>query len=108
MGGADLPALSQIPKFPHFALQTHAEIGWLFMYVHYGPFTKTRVSYVPRFNFGGLFFDKKSDFQIANFQFFSIFAKNADFSKSSQGYIFLGRWLCFEILTLYIQVKNPG
>ena len=27
MGGADLPALSQIPKFPHFTLQTHAEIG---------------------------------------------------------------------------------
>ena len=38
--GADLPALTQIPKFLDFALQTHAEIGWLFMYVHYGPFTK--------------------------------------------------------------------
>ena len=34
------------------------------------------------------FLDKKSDFQIANFQLFSIFAKNADFSKSSQGYFF--------------------
>ena len=39
-GGADLPDLSQIPKFPNFALQTQAEVGWLFMYVHYGPFTK--------------------------------------------------------------------
>ena len=33
------------------------------------PLQKTRASYVPRFNFGGLFFDKKSYFQIANFQF---------------------------------------
>ena len=39
-GGADLPTLTRIPKFLIFALQTHAEIGWLFMYVHYGPFTK--------------------------------------------------------------------
>ena len=39
-GGADLPDLSRIPKFPYFALQIHAEIGWLFMYVHYGPFAK--------------------------------------------------------------------
>ena len=26
-GGADLPDLSQIPKFPNFALQTQAEVG---------------------------------------------------------------------------------
>ena len=45
-------------------------------------------SYVPWFNFDGIFFDKKSGFQIANFKFFSNFAKNGGFSKSSQGYIF--------------------
>ena len=39
-GGADLSDLSRMPKYPYFALQTHAEIGWLFMYVHYDPFTK--------------------------------------------------------------------
>ena len=49
---------------------------------------KKRASYVPRFNFDGIFFDKKSSFQIANFLFFSNFAKNGDFFKSSQGYIF--------------------
>ena len=30
---------------------------------------KTRASYVPWFNFGGIFFVEKSNFQIANFQF---------------------------------------
>ena len=74
-GGADLPDLSRIPKFPYFALQTHAEIGWLFMYVHYSPFRKKLASYVPWFNFDGIFFDKKSGFQIANFLFFSKIAK---------------------------------
>ena len=39
-GGADLPTLTWITKFLIFTLQTHAEIGWLFMYVHYGPFAK--------------------------------------------------------------------
>ena len=79
-GGADLPTLTRIPKFLIIALQTHAEIGWLFVYVQYGPFTKKRASYVPWFKFDGIFFDKKSGF--------SNFAKNGDFSKSSQGYIF--------------------
>ena len=40
---------------------------------------KTRASYVSRFNFGERFLDEKFVFQIANFQFFWIFAKNADF-----------------------------
>ena len=56
---------------------------------------KTRASYVPRFNFGGLFFDKKFGVQIANVQKISIFVKNIDFSKKSQGYSFQGRGLCF-------------
>ena len=47
--------------------------------------------YVPWFNFDGVFFDKKSGLQIANFLFFSNFAKHCVFSKSSQGYIFWGR-----------------
>ena len=67
---------------------------------------KNRASYVPRFNFGGLFFDKKFDDQIAKIQKNSIFAKNNDFSKISQGYSFQGRGLYFLILTLYIQGKN--
>ena len=49
---------------------------------------KKLASYVPWFNFDGIFFDKKSGFQIANFKFFSNFAKNGGFSKSSQGHIF--------------------
>ena len=49
---------------------------------------KKLASYVPWFNFDGIFLDKKSGFQIANFLFFSNFAKNGGFSKSSQGYIF--------------------
>ena len=40
---------------------------------------KTRASYVSRFNFGGRFLDEKFIFQIANFQFFRIFAQNNDF-----------------------------
>ena len=52
---------------------------------------KKLASYVPWFNFDGIFFDKKSGFQIANFLFFSNFAKNGGFSKSSQDYIFWGR-----------------
>ena len=47
-----------------------------------------------------LFFDKKSDFQIANFRFFRIFAEIADFSKCSENYSFLGRDLCLWILNL--------
>ena len=54
---------------------------------------KKLASYVPWFNFDGIFFDKKSGFRIAIFLFFSNFAKNGGFSKSSQSYIFLGRWL---------------
>ena len=49
---------------------------------------KTRASYVSRFNFGGRFLDEKFVFQIANFQFFWIFAKNANFSNNSENYIF--------------------
>ena len=49
---------------------------------------KTRASYVPWFNFGGPFLDEKSDFQIANFRFFWIFAEIADFSKYSENYSF--------------------
>ena len=56
---------------------------------------KTRASYVPRFNFGGLFFDKKFGLQIANVQKISIFAKNNDFSIKSQGYSFQRKGLCF-------------
>ena len=61
---------------------------------------KNRASYVPWFNFGGPFFDEKSDFQIANFRFFRIFAEIADFSKYSENYNFSGRDLCFWILNL--------
>ena len=61
---------------------------------------KTRASYVPWFNFGGPFFDEKSDFQIANFRFFRILAEIADFSKYSENYNFSGRDLCFLILNL--------
>ena len=49
---------------------------------------KNTASYLPRFNFGGPFLDEKSDFQIANFQHFRIFARIDDFSKNSQGYNF--------------------
>ena len=44
---------------------------------------KTTASYLPRFNFGGPFLDEKSDFQIANFQHFRIFARIDDFSKKN-------------------------
>ena len=52
------------------------------MYVHYGPFAKKIASYVPWFNFDGIFFDKKSGFQMANFLFFLNFAKNGVFFKA--------------------------
>merc|ERR1719320_863461 len=52
---------------------------------------KKLASYVHWFNLDGIFFDKKSGFQIANFLFFSNFAKHGGFSKSSHGYIFIGR-----------------
>ena len=71
------------------------------------PLQKTRASYVPRFNFGGLFSYKKLGFQIANVQKNLIFAKKNYFSKKSQGYSFQGRGLCFYIQTLYIKGKNP-
>ena len=67
---------------------------------------KARASYVPRFNFGRLFFDKKFGVQIANVQKISIFAKKNDFSKKYQGYSFQGRGSCFWILALYIQEEN--
>ena len=43
---------------------------------------KTRASYVPWFNFNGIFSDKKSDFQIAIFKFFKILAKKSKFYSS--------------------------
>ena len=49
---------------------------------------KTTASYVPRFNFGGPFLDDKSDFQIANFQHFRIFAKINNFQKFPRATIF--------------------
>ena len=88
-GGADLPTLTRIPKYLIFALQTHAEIGWLFMYVHYGRFKKKWASYVPWFNFDGIFFDKKSGFQIANFFFFFKICKKLRFFQKPSWLYFL-------------------
>ena len=39
---------------------------------------KNRAPYVPRFDFGWPFYDKKSYFSIADFQLFRIFAKIDD------------------------------
>ena len=49
---------------------------------------KTRASYVPWFNFGGIFFVKKSDFQIANFQFFQFLPKMQIFPKALRATFF--------------------
>ena len=38
-------------------------------------------------------------------QFVLIFAKNVNFLKTSEGYNFKGREMCFWILVLYIQDK---
>ena len=46
------------------------------MCFHYGPFTKTRASYVSWFNFGGLFVLFKVGFPNWEFTKFSIFPKN--------------------------------
>ena len=61
---------------------------------------KNRASYVSWFNFGGPFIDEKSDFQIAKFCFFQIFAEIADFSKYSENYNFSGKDLWLWILNL--------
>ena len=60
------------------------------------------------FMIAGFFIDKKFGFKLADFQFFSIFAKNHDLSKNTQGCIFQGRRMRFWIFTLYIQGKNPA
>ena len=94
-GGADLPTLKQTPNFLKIPLCKH-----ILRFIDFSCMSitvllqKTRASYVPRFNFGGPFFDKKFGFQIANVQKILIFAKNNDFSKKSQGYSFEGRGLC--------------
>jgi len=55
---------------------------------------KSSASYVPRFDFGGPFFDKKFELQIVNFRLFRIFAEIADCSKHYENYSFL-RDQCF-------------
>ena len=95
-GGADLPTLLKTPNFLKIPLYKP-----ILRFVDFSCMSitvllqKTRASYVPRFNFGGPFFDKKFGFQIANVQKILIFAKINDFSKKSQGYSFEGRGLCF-------------
>merc|ERR1719206_592057 len=94
-GWADLPTLSKTPNFLKIPLYKP-----ILRFVDFSCMSttallqKTRASYVPRFNFGGPFFDKKFGFQIANVQKNLIFAKNYDFSKKSKGYSFEGRGLC--------------
>ena len=44
-----------------------------------------------------VFLDEKFIFQIANFQFFWIFAKNTEFSKNSENYSFSCRGLGLDI-----------
>ena len=95
-GGADLPTLSKTPNFLKIPLYKP-----ILRFVDFSCMSitvllqKTRASYVPRFNFGGLFYDEKFGLQIANVQKISIFAKNNDFKKKSQGYSFQRRVLCF-------------
>ena len=95
-GGADLPTLSKTPNFLKIPLYNpilrFVDFSCMSITV---PLQKNRASYVPRFNFGGPFFDTMFGFQIANVQKILIFAKNNDFSKKSLGYSFEGRGLCF-------------
>ena len=95
-GGADLPTLMKTPNFLKISL---CKPIWRFVDFSCMSITvllqKTRASYVPRFNFGGLFFNKKFGVQIVNVQKNLIFAKNKDFSKQSQGYSFQLRGMCF-------------
>ena len=76
---ADLPAVTQTKNFLKIPLYKP-----ILRFVDFSCMSitvllqKTRASYVPRFNFGGLFFDKKFGVQIANVQKISIFAKNND------------------------------
>ena len=95
-GGTDLPTLTQTPNFLKIRLCNPIlrVVDFLCMSITVLS-QKTRASYVPRFNFGGLFFDKKYVVQIANVKKIWISAKNNDFSKKSQGYSFQPRELCF-------------
>ena len=78
--GVDLPTLMQIPNFLKIALYKP-----ILRFVDFSCMSiavllpKKLASYVPWFNFDGIFFDKKSGFQIANFLFFSNFEKNGGF-----------------------------
>ena len=94
--GPDLPTLTQTPNFFKIPLckPILRFVNFLCMSITV-PLQKTRASYVPRFNFGGLFFNKKFGVQIVNVQKNLIFAKNKDFSKQSQGYSFQLRGMCF-------------
>ena len=88
-GGADLPTLMQTTIFLKIPLYKP-----ILRFVDFSCMSitvllqKTRASYVPRFNFGRLFFNKKFGVQIANIQKISIFSKNNDFSKKYLGYSF--------------------
>ena len=68
-GGADLPTLTQTHNFFKIPLCRP-----ILRFVDFSCMSitvllqKTRASYVPRFNFGGLSFKKKFSFQIADFQ----------------------------------------
>ena len=68
-GGADLPTLMQTTNFLKIPLYKP-----ILRFVDFSCMSitvllqKTRASYVPRFNFGGPFFDKKFGFQKANGQ----------------------------------------
>ena len=72
-GGADLPTLTQTHNFLKIPLCKP-----ILRFVDFSCMSitvllqKTRASYVPRFNFGGLFFNKKFDVQEANTQNFLV------------------------------------
>ena len=94
--GVDLPTLMQIPNFLKIALYKP-----ILRFVDFSCISitvllhKTRASFVPQFTYGWLFFNKKFVVLITRVQKISIFAKNNDFSKRSQGYSFQVRGLCF-------------
>ena len=75
-GGADMPTLTQTSNFLKILLYKpilrFADFLCMSITVL---LQKTRASYVPWFNFGGLFFNKKFGFLIANLQKCSMFAK---------------------------------
>ena len=86
-GGADLPTLMQTPNFLKIMLYKP-----ILRFVDFSCLSitvllqKTRAIYVPPFNFGEHFFNKKFGSPIANVQKILIFAKKIDFSKKSQAY----------------------